>query len=86
MKNKTAIITLRVVLSEMPKDMRKRYAKDAECSVKNLPCLADINIGDLADAIVGRLPDDEELFAGTDLFAVLDSAVVVSSGWLDPAS
>ena len=60
---------------------RREFAKASECKHRDLPALADMTPFDIADAIAGSLPINEEMFGGSDIYVKIAAAKPTSYAW-----
>lgn len=82
MTTKTMTLTLRLTLSDLPDDFRQRLADDEADGHDDLPDIHDVkaaDVGERATSILVAMGD--MLWDGSDDYAVLDKAVVVSAAW-----
>ena len=75
---RTITMTIEVTLDEISEEDRAQYEADDEDGC-GIPVLADYKPTELIEPIVDSLtPDNVEIWAGTDVYAVVKSARLIS--------
>lgn len=78
---KTINVTMEVDVSDLSaKDLREN-AKLCECKISDLPVVADLTPGTIADCVVGSLEVNEELFAGSHMYIRVTGARVIAASY-----
>jgi hypothetical protein len=75
-------VTMEVDVSDLPMAELRENAKLGGCKVSDLPRVADVNPGEVANCLADSFEHNEELFAGSDMHIQVKSAKVVAVDWI----
>ena len=73
MKTRTLLLTLEIVVSDLPMEERKECAELGGCAEADLPGVEDVEDYEVADCITGVILNSEEIFSGSNLFVKIDA-------------